>query len=136
MFGRFKGKCDVMKRESTEYPIQYLQEQTEIWRKQIRDSSVYVEPNKNDPNIPKTIFKYKPVVWEADKGIWHVLLGQMPEEGIWTIGTSPIESMEEFDKELKERLSEDGKHVYDIDEERRQEIHSEVFKKIDMILRS
>lgn len=79
-------------------------------------------------------FGYKPVIWEADEGIWHALLGELPDREIWVMGTSPLEAMVEFDKELKERISADGKYINDIKEERRQELHKEVFRKIHKLM--
>lgn len=102
-----------------------LMEKTDAYR----DLNTVI-PDKSDPRIPESIFKYNPVIWEEDKGVWHTLLGSMPEERVWTMGTSPLESMIQFDKELKYRLKENG-IVEDIPEKQRQEIHKEVFKKID-----
>jgi hypothetical protein len=126
----FLDKAVFMKKES----VKYLQEQTEKWRSEIKSSSKYFEPDANDPQIPKSIFQYNPVIWQEDEGIWHGLLGRMPEEGIWVIGTSPLECMTEFDKDLKERLSAYGDFILEIPEERRQQIHREVFQKIDAVM--
>ena len=119
-----------MKTEQS-YTIAELDERTNSYRKSLRN---LVKPDENDPAIPESIFKYKPVTWEDDPGVWHTLLGRMPDEGIWTIGTSPIESMQAFDKELQARLDASTETVYEIDEEVRQRIHKDVFRKVNKVM--
>jgi hypothetical protein len=123
------NRCD-MRREA----IEYLRRQTEKRRELIKDSDALYLPDRNDPSIPKSIFQYNPVIWQED-GLYHSLFGRMPETGVWTLGTTPLESMQSFDKELKERLNRSGKSINDIERPRREEIHKEVFKKVDVILK-
>lgn len=91
-----------------------------------------VIPDENDPDIPESVFKYKPVIWMEDN-IYHTLLGKLPDEGIWVPGTTSLESMLEFDKELQIRLNDKGE-IEPIPKEKRQQIHKEVFEKIDEIM--
>ena len=87
-------------------------------------------PDKNNAKIPKSIFIYEPVIWQEDDGTWHTLLGSLPDECIWTMGTTPLESMQEFDKELKLCLKSNGV-IETISEEERKEIHKRVLHKIE-----
>src|SRR5689334_4939943 len=111
--------------------IAELDRATEFHRTHTKDQVI---PDPNNPDIPASIFDYKPVTWEADPGVWHTIFGQMPDPGIWTIGTSPEEAMQEFDKELQARLDKEKKFILPIEEKLRKQIHAEVFKKIDAIM--
>ena len=88
--------------------------------------------DKNYQKIPESVIKYNPAIWEESDGIWHTLLGSLPEDCICTLGTTPEESMEEFDKELNEVLQPDGTIKFLSFEERRK-LHQEVGHKIDKI---
>jgi hypothetical protein len=88
-------------------------------------------PDANDSEIPKSVIRYRPIIWMEDD-VYHTLLGSFPDEGIWALGTTPVESMQEFDRELQIRLN--GDKLEPITKHKRQEIHKEVFKKIDTLL--
>ena len=82
--------------------------------------------------IPESIKQYNPAIWRQH-GIWHTLLGSLPEKCIWTLGTTIEESMQEFDKELKAALQADGTIKF-LSEEERKNLHKEVGNKIDKII--
>jgi hypothetical protein len=67
-----------------------------------------------------TRLRKQPGIFFEEDDAWHTLLGALPDIGIWTLGLTPFESMQAFDKELKERLSPDVKFINGIDEKRRQ----------------
>jgi hypothetical protein len=117
--------------QSKTYTIEELDRYTDFYRKSITNA---VEPDRNDPAIPESVFKYKPVTWEEDPGVWHTLFGRIPEDGIWTMGTSAVESMQEFDKELQVRFDTNCPCIINIEEPLRQKIHQRVFAKIDNVM--
>ena len=88
-------------------------------------------PDKDDLNIPQSIFKYKPAIWLEDD-MYFTALGGSPHEGLWALGFTPLESMKEFDKELQLRLK--GDELEPITHEKHQEIHKEIFQKINQVM--
>src|SRR5688500_15450469 len=95
----------------------------------ITDRSTIKAITITDPSkIQDSIHKYKPQVWRED-GVYHTVLGRIPEDCIWTIGTTPEESMIEFDKELKLSLKPNGEIKF-LSQKERQELHKEVWEKI------
>jgi hypothetical protein len=123
----YRGQNKKKMKEVKTWPIEELIQKTDSFRYSKRIDSV--EPDPDDPNIPDSIFKYNPVTWQESDGIWHTLLGSAPGEGIWTFGSSSIESMQEFDKELQLSLKPDG-IVEALPEKVRQQIHKKVFDKL------
>jgi hypothetical protein len=91
------------------------------------------DPFIRDESVPKSIIKYKPAIWQED-GVWHTLLGALPHDCIWTVGTSPEESMQEFDKELQQTLNPRNGTVRFLSSEQRKNLHHQVSIKIDNIL--
>jgi hypothetical protein len=45
-------------------------------------------------NPPPSVLQYKPDVWKEGE-VWHIVLGTLPDECIWTIGTTLEESLEQ-----------------------------------------
>jgi len=91
------------------------------------------KPDKTYPTVPESVIKYNPAIWQESDGIWHTLLGALPEDCIWTLGTTPEESMQEFDKELNAVLQPDGTINF-LSFEERKKLHQEVSYKIDKII--
>jgi hypothetical protein len=109
--------------------IDCLVEETKDFAEDMGDNKFYYNPY--DPKIPKSVFKYKPHTWIEPEGIWHVSLGAIPENCIWTMGTTPYEAFEGFDRELNASLTADGKAVKMLSQEEREDIHKETWLKID-----
>jgi hypothetical protein len=78
-----------------------------------------------------TVLQYKPDMWEED-GVWHTVLGRLPDECIWTIGTTLQESLEQFDKELKLSLQADGTIRF-LPQDDRERLHKQVWDKINLL---
>jgi hypothetical protein len=114
-------------KEIKAWPIEELMQKTDSFR--YSQPIDIVDPDPDDPNVPKSIFIYNPVTWKEPDGVWHTLLGSAPGEGIWTFGSSSIESMQEFDKELQLSLKPDG-IVEALPEKLRQQIHKKAFDKL------
>ena len=110
--------------------IEYLMDQTRQFKNMFHDNYI---PDRKDPEIPVSVFKYEPYVWEESPGLWHTLLGRLPDEGIWAMGTSPVESLIEFNRELQATLQPDGMFI-PLSEPARQQLHKDVFQKIDKIM--
>ncbi len=70
----------------------------------------------------------------TEERVYHTLFGSMPDEGVWTMRTTPLESLEQFDKELQIRLDKEKQIVGLVEEPVRQEIHKDVFRKIDKLM--
>ena len=108
------------------YNVEDLMKKTD----DLRTITTIIQPDPNDPLIPESIFKYKAVTWLEPEDVWHTAIGSIPEDCIWTIGTTALESMQEFDKELKATLKDKDTIVMLPEKERRQ-LHKKVFEKID-----
>ena len=113
------------------YTVSYLAKLTEEFRTHIANLFV---PDQNDRRVPGSVLKYKPLTWEETPGMWHTVFGAVPEVGIWTVGTSPFEAMQEFDKELKIRLDKNGCLVHHIEEPLRERLHRTVVDKINQLM--
>ena len=114
-----------------DYSIAHLCKRTEEFRKKLTN---YFVPNHNDPKVPPSVFKYKPVTFEHSPGRWHTIFGMVPDVGIWTVGTSPFEAMQEFDKELQLHLDRKGTMLQNVELPLRQRIHKHVWDKINLIM--
>lgn len=114
-----------------DYTVAHLCRLTDELRKQVAQ---YFVPKSNDPKVPPSIYKYKPVTFEQTPGRWHTIFGKAPEVGIWTVGTTPFEAMQEFDKELQLHLDQQGTVLMNIEAPFRQRLHKHVFDKINLIM--
>jgi hypothetical protein len=112
------------------YTISELAEKTESFRKSFKSE---VKPDMNDQGSPE-VFSSTSRSFGQRRVFIIFLLGRLPDEGIWTLGITPLESMQEFDKELQVRLNKDGETVNDIHESLRKEIHKDVFEKVDKLM--
>jgi hypothetical protein len=82
-------------------------------------------------DAPASVLLHKPDIWKEDT-VWHTVFGTLPDECIWTIGTTLKESLEQFDKELQLSLQADGT-VRFLSQEERQRLHKQVWDKINLL---
>jgi hypothetical protein len=82
------------------------------------------------PDAPPSVLQYHPDIWKEDE-VWHTVLGRLPDECIWTTGTTLQESLQQFDKELRLSLQANGTIKF-LTQEERQRLHKPVWDKINL----
>jgi hypothetical protein len=58
-------------------------------------------------NAPHSVKAYGAFTWK-EECFYHTLLGELPEPGIWTIGSTKEESWQLFDDQFQARIQPDG----------------------------